>query len=144
VYAATSARTRPFPPEVPLALNPPNGAIVDYWLGSEPSGRVTLDVVDSSGAVVRHYSSDPVAPVREAARPPQPNFWVAVEQPLPADAGMHRVNWDLRYDALPAFTHSFEINANPGETPASPEGALVPPGAYTVVSPSTGKRITRR
>jgi hypothetical protein len=52
---------------------------------------------------------------------------------------MHRVNWDLRYDAPPAFTHSFEINANPGETPASPEGQLVPPGTYTVRLSVNGK-----
>jgi len=45
----------------------------------------------------------------------------------------------LRYDAPPAFTHSFEINANPGETPASPEGAVVPPGTYTVRLSVDGK-----
>jgi hypothetical protein len=129
----------PFPAEVPHALNPPDGAIIYYSLGSKPSGRVMLDVLDSAGAVVRHYSSDPIPPVPEAARPPHPNFWVKVEQPLPTDAGMHRVNWDLRYDSPPAFTHTFEINANPGETPASPEGALVPPGIYTVRLTVNGK-----
>ena len=134
----------PFPPEVPHALNPPDGAIIYYWLGSRASGRVTMEVLDSSGTVVRHYSSDPIAPVPEAARPPHPNFWVKVEQPLPTDAGMHRVNWDLRYDAPPAFTHSFEINANPGETPASPEGALVPPGTYSVRLTVNGKAQTQK
>jgi len=129
----------PFPPEVPHALNPPDGAIIYYWLGSRPSGRITLDVLDSAGVAVRHYSSDPIPPVPEAARPPEPNFWVKVEQPLPTDPGMHRVNWDLRYDAPPAFTHSFEINANPGLTPASPEGLLVPPGTYTVRLTANGK-----
>jgi photosystem II stability/assembly factor-like uncharacterized protein len=129
----------PFPPEVPHALNPPDGAVIYYWLGSKPTGKVTLDVLDSAGVPVRHYSSDPITPVREAARPPHPNFWVRVEQPLPTDAGMHRVNWDLRYDAPPALTHSFEINANPGQTPASPEGALVPPGVYTVRLTVNGK-----
>ncbi|HTK54088.1 MAG TPA: hypothetical protein VL308_19485 [Gemmatimonadaceae bacterium] len=129
----------PFPPEVPHALNPPDGAIIYYWLGSKPSGRVTLDVLDSAGTAVRHYSSDPITPVREAARPPHPNFWVEVEQPLSTDVGTHRVTWDLRYDAPPAFTHTFEINANPGQTPASPEGALVPPGTYTVRLTVDGK-----
>ena len=129
----------PFPPEVPHALNPPDGAILYYWLASKPSGRVTLDVVDSAGAAVRHYSSDPITPVREAAQPPHPNFWLAKEQPLSTDVGMHRVNWDLRYDAPPAFTHSFDINANPGQTPASPQGALVPPGVYTVRLTVNGK-----
>jgi len=129
----------PFPPEVPHALNPPDGAIIYYWLGSRANGRVTMEVVDSTGAVVRHYSSDPIPPVPEAAKPPHPNFWVKVEQPLPTDAGMHRVNWDLRYDPPPAFVHTFEINANPGLTPASPEGAVVPPGTYTVRLTANGK-----
>jgi hypothetical protein len=129
----------PFPLEVPHALNPPDGAIIYYRLGSKPSGRVMLDVLDSAGVAVRHYSSDPITPVPEAARPPHPNFWVKVEQPLPTDVGMHRVNWDLRYDAPPAFTHSFEINANPGQTPPSPEGQLVPPGNYTVRLTVNGK-----
>ena len=105
-----------------------------------PSGDVTLDVLDSSGAVVRHMSSDPIAPVPEAARPPHPNFWVAPPQPLPD--GRRRAtatNWDLRYDAPPAFTHTFEINANPGQTPASPEGPLVLPGTYTVRLTVNGK-----
>jgi hypothetical protein len=96
-------------------------------------------MLDSAGTAVRHYSSDPITPVREAARPPHPNFWVEVEQPLSTDVGTHRVTWDLRYDAPPAFTHTFEINANPGQTPASPEGALVPPGTYTVRLTVDGK-----
>ena len=51
---------------------------------------------------------------------------------LPAEAGTNRVTWDIRYDAPPAFSHSYEINANPGLTPPSPEGPLAPPGVYTV------------
>jgi len=133
----------PFPPEVPHALNPPDGVIIHYSLATRPSGEITLDVMDSSGAVVRHLSSAPIAPVKEAARPPHPNFWVATPQPLPTAVGMNRTNWDVRYDAPPAFTHSFEINANPGLTPASPEGALAPPGVYTIKLTVNGKTYSQ-
>jgi hypothetical protein len=133
----------PFPPEVPHALNPPDGVIIHYSLSSSPTGEITLDVVDSSGVVVRHLSSVPIAPVKEAARPPHPNFWVATAQPLPTTVGMNRTNWDLRYDAPPAFTHSFEINANPGLTPASPEGALAPSGTYTIKLTVNGKTYSQ-
>lgn len=122
----------PFPPEVPHALNPPDGVIVDYWLEHAPRGEITLDVLDPSGAVVRHLSSAPVEPVTEAARPPHPNFWVATPTPLPKSGGANRINWDLRYDAPLAFRHTFEINANPGLTPPSPEGPLALPGVYTL------------
>ena len=129
----------PFPPEVPHALNPPEGALIYYYLGTKPAGEVTLDVLDASGAVVRHLSSVPVPPVAEAARPPEPNFWLAVPQPLPTALGVNRANWDLRYDAPPAFSHSFEINANPGLTPPTPEGPLALPGTYTVRLTVDGK-----
>ncbi|MEA3246253.1 MAG: hypothetical protein U9Q74_08875 [Gemmatimonadota bacterium] len=113
----------PLHEEIPHAANPPDGAVIDYWLG-RAADRVTIDVLDAAGAVVRHYSSDTVAPVPEAARPPFPNFWLLAPRALPSGAGAHRVNWDLRYDAPPAFAHSYEINANPGLTPASPQGPL--------------------
>ncbi|MBL0171829.1 MAG: hypothetical protein IPP90_14120 [Gemmatimonadaceae bacterium] len=122
----------PLPPEIPHAVNPLDGVIIDYWLGASPSGTIAVDILNASGAVVRHLTSVLSAPVPEAARPPHPNFWVAPPTALPTSVGMHRVNWDLRYDAPPAFSHSFEINATPGLTPATPEGALAPPGVYTV------------
>ena len=51
---------------------------------------------------------------------------------LPTSVGLNRANWDLRLDAPAALNHSFEINANPGLTPTSPEGVLAPPGTYTI------------
>ena len=133
----------PFPPEVPHALNPPDGAVIYYYLGAKPSGDVTLDVIDGSGKTVRHMSSAAVAPVEEAARPTEPNFWIAPPFRMPAEAGTNRINWDIRYDDPPAFSHSFEINANPGETPASPEGPLALPGTYTVKLTVDGKAYTQ-
>ncbi|HTQ10054.1 MAG TPA: hypothetical protein VMI31_08295 [Fimbriimonadaceae bacterium] len=127
----------PFPPEVPHAANPPQGAIIYYNLASK-AGKVTIDVSDSSGRIVRHMSSDPIQPLNEPA-PPIPDFWVRKLEPLPSDAGMHRINWNLRYDDPPAFNHTFEINANPGDTPASPQGPLVLPGDYTVTLTVDGK-----
>ncbi len=88
-------------------------------------------------------TSAPGVPVKEAARPPHPNFWVAPPFSLPAKAGGNRSNWDLRYDDPPAFTHSFEINANPEETPASPEGPVALPGTYTLKLTADGKTYTQ-
>ncbi len=131
----------PLPPEIPHAVNPLDGAIIDYWLGSAATGQVRLEVLDARGAIVRSYSSDSIAPVPEAARPPHPNFWVEVPAPLPTGAGMHRVNWNLRHDSPLALTHNFEINANPGLSPATPEGPLALPGIYTLRLSANG--VTR-
>lgn len=132
----------PFPPEIPHALNPPDGASIDYWLAAAPSGAVTIDVADASGVIVRHLTSVAPAPVVEAAKPSHPNFWIAPPFALSARAGTNRATWDLRGDAPPAFAHSFEINANPGQTPASPEGALVAPGIYTLTLRVDGETRT--
>ena len=133
----------PFPPEVPHALNPPDGVLIYYSLASKPAHDVTLDVVDATGALVRHMTSAPAAPVSEYAHPPEPNFWLAPPEALPANMGTNRANWDLRYDDPPAFSHSYEINANPGLTPASPEGPLAPPGVYTVKLTVDGTHYTQ-
>jgi hypothetical protein len=92
----------PFPPEVPHALNPPDGVIISYSLDSKPSGEVTIDVLDSAGTTIRHMSSIAGEPVMEAAKPPHPNWWVAPPFSIPAAAGLNRTNWDLRFDAPPA------------------------------------------
>ncbi len=62
---------------------------------------------------------------------------------MPVTAGTNRVNWDLRTDAPDAFTHTYEINANPYLTPASPLGALVPPGTYTIKLTVNGTTYTQ-
>jgi len=133
----------PFPPEVPHALNPREGAQVDYWLARDPASDISLDVFDAKGERVRHMSSAEVRQVTEYARPPHPNFWVLTEAPLSKTAGAHRTNWDLRYDAPRSFTHSYEINANPGETPASPLGPMVLPGTYTLKLTANGRTTSQ-
>ena len=133
----------PLPPEIPHALNPLEGVIIDYWLTAKPVGEIVLDVLDANGKVVRHLTSAAITPVPEAARPPAPDFWIANPAGLPVNTGANRVHWDLRHDAPPAFSHGFEISANPGLTPASPEGPLVPPGVYSLRLTVDGKRYTQ-
>lgn len=122
----------PVPVEVPHALNPPDGAILYYWLRSTPASPVTIEILDAAGTVVRHLSSVVPAPVKEAARPEFPNYWLAPPRGLPVSVGTNRVNWDLRYDPPRVFVHEYEINANYGLTPPSPEGPLALPGTYRV------------
>ena len=127
----------PFPPEVPHALNPPASSIY-YYLGAPATGRVAIEISDAAGKVIRHFSSDPIPPLNEPA-PPIPDFWVAKPSSLSTQKGMFRVEWDLRMDPPFAFSHSYEINATPGLTPASPEGPLVMPGTYTVTLTVDGR-----
>jgi hypothetical protein len=121
----------PLPPEMPAGQNPPNGAIVDYYLASEPSQDIALGIYDSSGQLVREYSTkaDP-----NAAEPPPnvPEYWVGHPEPLTRNSGMNRFVWDLRYAAPPVLRHEYPISALYQNTPGLPLGALVTPGRYRV------------
>src|ERR1035441_3038427 len=65
----------PLPPDEPAGQNPPEGAIIDYYLGAGASGPVTLEILDSAGALVRRYAStDPVEPVDPMLAIPA--YWV--------------------------------------------------------------------
>jgi photosystem II stability/assembly factor-like uncharacterized protein len=132
----------PFPPEVTHALNPPVGAIIYYYLGAKPSGDITLDIMDANGKTVRHFSSAPIPPLNEPP-PSVPDYWLEKLKPMPTEIGTNRINWNIRYDSPPAFSHSYEISANFGETPASPEGPLALPGVYTVRLTVDGKSYTQ-
>jgi hypothetical protein len=57
--------------------------------------------------------------------------------------GGNRANWDLRYAPPKVFAHTFELAANPGLTPPSPEGPLVPPGTYTLRLSVSGRTYTQ-
>ncbi len=87
----------PFPPEEPLAKNPPNGAVIDYYLPAK-AGKVTLDVLDGKGKLVRRYVSG--ERTREPAPPlPIAERWLTPPAGLDSRAGMHRFVWDLRWSA---------------------------------------------
>lgn len=63
-------RDTPLPPEEPRGENPPVGAVLDYILPEGAGGEVTIEVLDSGGALVRRFGSDdvsapPTAPQRE-------------------------------------------------------------------------------
>ena len=49
---------------------------------------------------------------------------------MPTAVGTNRINWDMRYDNPPTFTHNYAqvMGAVPHETPWSPEGPLALPG----------------
>jgi photosystem II stability/assembly factor-like uncharacterized protein len=86
----------PQPKDEPFADNPPYGAMIDYYLKSDVSEPITLEILDAMGQTIRRYSSD------DKIAAPNPNtlnvatVWVVTPKPLSAAAGMHRWVWDLR------------------------------------------------
>jgi hypothetical protein len=96
-----------------LASNPPEGALISYYVKSKPApggreeegGPVRITIANAAGAAVRELRG-------------------------PAEAGVNRINWDLRHEA--------PVRREPGAGPGGggffgqARGPLVPPGTYTV------------
>lgn len=144
----------PMPPEMVVGENPPEGAILDYYLAAPATGRVTLTISDPSGGVIRTYSS--VASPPDTTMANVPEYWLAPPMVLPTTAGMHRVAWDLRYADPPALNYGYRgtpldyreytlsWHAIPGHTPRSTlVGPMVLPGTYTATLEVNGQRLTQ-
>jgi photosystem II stability/assembly factor-like uncharacterized protein len=144
----------PLPPEMVVGENPPEGAILDYYLASPASGTISLTISDASGAVIREYSS--VAPPRDTTMANVPEYWLAPPVVLLTTAGMHRVAWDLRHPDPPTLNYGYtgtpldyreytlSWHAIPGRTPRSTlVGPMVLPGTYTATLTVDGRRYTQ-
>jgi hypothetical protein len=135
----------PLPPEEPYGQNPPDGAIIDYYLGADTRGDATLEILRPDGRLVRRYSS------RDTSMAPAdlgnvPAYWIRPTKVLSAAPGFHRFVWDVHF-APPAGTSSqpgsYPISATPGDTPREPRGPWALPGQYTVRLIVGGKTFTQ-
>jgi photosystem II stability/assembly factor-like uncharacterized protein len=132
----------PLPPEEPAGENPPDGAIIDYYLGAGAGGVVTLEILDSQGAPVRRYSS------ADALEAPDstlsiPAYWVRQPRVLSNAPGMHRFVWDLHYARVPGTLATYPIAAIFRNTPPAASSPWVMPGRYTARLTVNGQRYTQ-
>jgi photosystem II stability/assembly factor-like uncharacterized protein len=116
----------------PSGQNPPAGILIDYYLPSAPSGEISLDILDAGGAPVRHMSS---AKPQQAEQPPEWPDMVRPVNALPAQQGMNRFVWNLRYDDPVQIPGAFYEGL-------PPRGPLALPGNYTVKLTYAGQTQT--
>jgi photosystem II stability/assembly factor-like uncharacterized protein len=112
----------PFGASPYVGKNPPGGAVIDYWLKTslkkpekkeaasgdqaKPDGaktdadkneppKITLEILDSSGKTIRKFPKK-----EEAVGSDEEDFFArgGGGGTLPADAGLNRFVWDLRYE----------------------------------------------
>ncbi len=108
------ARKRDFDAhDVFVGANPPNGAIIDFWVKSKPDVKdVKISILDPSGK------------------------FVAFVKPTSIDAGLNRAIWNLRGERIVPPTPQEEAAAArfaaAGGEPPVVGGPLVDPGSYTV------------
>lgn len=131
----------PIPQEEPMGQNPPDGAIINYYLKSEVR-EVTLEIRDSSNALVRSFSSADKDEQLDEARLAYPNYWFRQPQRLSTKAGMQRFVWDLHYAPPAGFPRAYPISAIYRNTPTVPMGPTVLPGQYIVKLTVNGKSYT--
>lgn len=113
----------PLPMGSPIGENPPNGALIDYFLKAESSEPVTLEIYDSTNALVRKYSSADKPQTIDPKTLDIPAAWLQPPESLSTAPGMHRFVWDLHWTAATS-------GGGRGRFGASGRWAL--PGSYTV------------
>jgi len=113
-----------------IGRNPANGAVVYYYFKDKPKEDLKLDFLDGKGKLMRSFSSK--AERREGDQPQQQQEpgeentfgGGGAAQRVPADSGMNRFVWNLRFT---------EATAVPGAIfwAGNTQGPLVVPGMYT-------------
>ena len=133
----------PLPPEEPAGQNPPDGAILDYYLKNAQTKPVILEIFDSSKKLVRRFSTvdkpEPVNPNDFNI----PMYWVRPEQTLSASQGMQRFVWDLHYPPPQGQRPSYPISAINKNTTRYPLGPWALPGTYSVKLTADGKTYSQ-
>ncbi|MGP8176137.1 MAG: WD40/YVTN/BNR-like repeat-containing protein, partial [Terracidiphilus sp.] len=118
----------PLPPEEPTAENPPNGAVIDYFLPSTV-GSVRLEIFDAQQNLVRRFSSEDASGGQRTPkhRPlPIAERWFPKPEVIEKTAGMHRFVWNL------AWGSSGGPDVDEDSEYRNPSGPKVVPGIYQV------------
>lgn len=114
-----SAFMPPWITEMPpgLGQNPLSGVILDYYLSEKAdTNRLTLDILDATGKVIRSYSNIKDEKFKRYPGGPPP------AATIPAEAGLNRFAWDFRTEALPGVPDVYVYGDY--------RGRQVPPGNY--------------
>jgi hypothetical protein len=143
----------PLPPEEPAGQNPPDGALLDWWLPAEAK-RVQIEITGPDGAVVRTFASDDPVALPKAESLTVMVEWARPPQRVGTGKGAHRFVWDLRGprprreqtepEPGPGFVDdedSLPISAIWRDTPWARQGAWVKPGTYTVRLTVDGRTV---
>ncbi|MEO0575408.1 MAG: glycosyl hydrolase [Pseudomonadota bacterium] len=102
--------------------NPPRGVALTYYLAEAPEGPLTIDIADSSGNVVRSYSTEEGDFERCIISTMDQRIPVTVSYPT-KNAGANRWVWNFRHDGLTCID---DVKVFEGFN-----GRRVMPGEYT-------------
>jgi hypothetical protein len=125
----------PLPQEEPAGQNPPDGAVIDYYL-KEKVNTVSLEIFDQKGKSIRKYTNkDTLYKIGEVNIP---HYWIRPQQILSPEPGSHRFMWDMKYAPL-NIPPSYPIAATYMNTAPDQTSPLVIPGTYIARLTADGK-----
>jgi hypothetical protein len=117
------------------AANPPEGALISYYLAEVPAEDYSIEILDSAGAVIRSLESElPVLPFG----PDDPDWRPGrkSEPDLEKKSGILRAHWDLTYQGAAEIMDAKIDIGSPGT------GPLALPGDYIVRLRVGGETLT--
>ncbi len=118
----------PLPQEEPAGENPPDGAIIDYYLQANAK-NITLEIIDAKGNSIRRYSNtDTLYKIPDVNIP---YYWIRPQQVLATGKGSHRFVWDMHYEPL-NIPPSYPISATYKNTAPNETSPWVMPRTYAV------------
>lgn len=130
----------PLPQEEPGGQNPPDGAIINYYL-KDAANEVSLEIKDAKGKVVRRYTNKDT--LYTITPNNVPAYWIRPQEILSPATGSHRFTWDMRYEPL-NVPPSYPIAAIYKNTAPNETSPFVMPGTYSVVLSVNGVRASEQ
>jgi hypothetical protein len=130
----------PITQEEPQGQNPPDGAIINYFLKEKPEGPITLEIFDAAGKAIHKFSSEDKP--YELPELNIPLYWIRPQKMLSAEAGSHRFMWDLHYTPL-NLPPSYPISAVYQNTAPDATSPWVMAGKYSVKLTVNNKTYTQ-
>ena len=130
----------PVPQEEPAGDNPPDGAVIDYYLDSKAK-NISLSIGKSlpvhleSGKkidglhIIRKFTNQDT--LYKIGNVNFPHYWIRPQQILSSEPGHHRFVWDLRHEPL-NIPPSYPISATYMNTAPDPTAPWVHPGNFTI------------
>lgn len=116
----------PLPQEEPAGQNPPDGAMIDYYL-NQSAINIQLEILNSKKETIRMYSNkDSFYTIPKLNIP---HYWIRPQQILSGEKGSHRFLWDMRYSAINKLP-SYPISAIYNNTAPQETAPWVMPGIY--------------
>ncbi|MEO6538071.1 MAG: hypothetical protein ABIT07_06185, partial [Ferruginibacter sp.] len=129
----------PLPQEEPAGQNPPDGAVINYYL-AQKANNISIEIRNETGKIVRRYSDTDT--LYKIGKVNIPLYWVRPQQVLSADAGAHRFLWDMHYTPQ-NVPPSYPISAVYENTAPGFTAPWVMPGIYNVKITVDGKSYSQ-